>query len=162
MRCRVLQLPDGTEIQVGPDRFGVPEVLFQPVSHPAMCFKPIVAELDMQIALLGNAMTGPDTMFSGHIKRSIARLSILYGSAHSSMCSLTQQAVKTEYSYAFRDAKKNSFPACHGPTLSLCLPQELLKSFKGLDSVQRSDGEDLSMQGMTKILSVQEFSHDQL
>ena len=26
-----MQLPDGTEIQVGPDRFKVPEVLFQPV-----------------------------------------------------------------------------------------------------------------------------------
>ena len=26
-----LQLPDGTEIQIGPDRFKVPEVLFQPV-----------------------------------------------------------------------------------------------------------------------------------
>jgi hypothetical protein len=37
-----LQLPDGNEIQIGPDRFKVPEVLFQPViflagshcSHP--------------------------------------------------------------------------------------------------------------------------------
>ena len=26
-----MQLPDGTEIQVGPDRFGIPEVLFQRV-----------------------------------------------------------------------------------------------------------------------------------
>ena len=36
-----MQLPDGTEIQVGPDRFKVPEVLFQPVwafsSHTCMC-----------------------------------------------------------------------------------------------------------------------------
>lgn len=36
-----LQLPDGTEIQVGPDRFKVPEVLFQPVwafvEHTCMC-----------------------------------------------------------------------------------------------------------------------------
>lgn len=29
-----LQLPDGTEIQVGPDRFAVPEVLFNPVRLP--------------------------------------------------------------------------------------------------------------------------------
>ncbi len=29
----VLQLPDGQEIQVGPDRFKVPEVLFNPVGH---------------------------------------------------------------------------------------------------------------------------------
>jgi hypothetical protein len=32
MSLAVLQLPDGTEIQVGPDRFKVPEVLFNPVS----------------------------------------------------------------------------------------------------------------------------------
>jgi len=30
------QLPDGTEIQVGPDRFAVPEVLFNPV-RPCLC-----------------------------------------------------------------------------------------------------------------------------
>ena len=29
-----LQLPDGNEIQIGPDRFKVPEVLFNPVSLP--------------------------------------------------------------------------------------------------------------------------------
>ena len=36
-----MQLPDGTEIQVGPDRFKVPEVLFQPVwafvEHSCAC-----------------------------------------------------------------------------------------------------------------------------
>ena len=36
-----MQLPDGTEIQVGPDRFKVPEVLFQPVwatvKHSCVC-----------------------------------------------------------------------------------------------------------------------------
>ena len=36
-----MQLPDGTEIQVGPDRFKVPEVLFQPVwafaEHSCVC-----------------------------------------------------------------------------------------------------------------------------
>ncbi len=32
---------------------------------------------------------------------------------------------------------------------SFCLLQELLKSFKGLDNVQRSDGGDLSMHGRT-------------
>lgn len=31
MSLVLLQLPDGTEIQVGPDRFKVPEVLFNPV-----------------------------------------------------------------------------------------------------------------------------------
>jgi hypothetical protein len=31
----VLQLPDGNEIQVGVDRFKVPELLFQPVSAAA-------------------------------------------------------------------------------------------------------------------------------
>lgn len=33
----MLQLPDGNIVQVGPDRFNVPEVMFQPVSlknHP--------------------------------------------------------------------------------------------------------------------------------
>ncbi len=38
---------------------------------------------------------------------------------------------------------------------SLCLLQELLKSFKGLDSVQRSDGGDLSMHGRARPLSLQ-------
>lgn len=30
-----VQLPDGNEIQIGPDRFKVPEILFQPVSRTA-------------------------------------------------------------------------------------------------------------------------------
>ena len=30
-----MQLPDGNEIQIGPDRFKVPEILFQPVSCTA-------------------------------------------------------------------------------------------------------------------------------
>ena len=42
----------------------------------------------------------------------------------------------------------------HSINPSTCLPQELLKTFKGLDSVQRADGGDLSMQGMTQPLSV--------
>ena len=29
-----VQLPDGNEIQIGPERFGVPELLFQPVGSP--------------------------------------------------------------------------------------------------------------------------------
>ena len=29
--CLAMQLPDGNEIQIGPERFGVPELLFQPV-----------------------------------------------------------------------------------------------------------------------------------
>ena len=33
-----LQLPDGNEIQIGPDRFKVPEVLFQPVSFLASSY----------------------------------------------------------------------------------------------------------------------------
>jgi hypothetical protein len=33
----VLQLPDGNEIQVGVDRFKVPELLFQPVSVLRIC-----------------------------------------------------------------------------------------------------------------------------
>ncbi len=33
-----LQLPDGNEIQIGPDRFKVPEVLFQPVSFLAWSY----------------------------------------------------------------------------------------------------------------------------
>ena len=51
-QCAV-QLPDGTEIQVGPDRFGVPEVLFQPVGNPkCSASRLLLADLGMKVALL--------------------------------------------------------------------------------------------------------------
>ena len=34
-----MQLPDGTEIQVGPDRFGIPEVLFKTVGAAGVASK---------------------------------------------------------------------------------------------------------------------------
>jgi Actin len=42
MRLLAMQLPDGTQIEIGPDRFAVPEVLFNPVgpstqSNAASC-----------------------------------------------------------------------------------------------------------------------------
>jgi len=48
-----LQLPDGNEIQIGPDRFKVPEVLFQPViflawsycAHPFICNALLASQL---------------------------------------------------------------------------------------------------------------------
>ena len=32
-----MQLPDGTQIEIGPDRFAVPEVLFNPVGPSTLC-----------------------------------------------------------------------------------------------------------------------------
>ena len=35
--CLAMQLPDGTQIEIGPDRFAVPEVLFNPVGPTTVC-----------------------------------------------------------------------------------------------------------------------------
>ena len=46
MHTAVAQLPDGQEIQVGVDRFKVPELLFQPVGRQGCAARYIGFQLD--------------------------------------------------------------------------------------------------------------------
>ena len=76
-----LQLPDGTEIQVGPDRFGVPEVLFQPVSKAA---NELRAYSWQSWTCRLHCLSVPcKTLTRGYRKNSIAGLCIQRKAAHS-------------------------------------------------------------------------------